>query len=154
LWLQDEQALRPKICEDNLPITSIGICDDFAFTLGGLSFTIKVYVCEKAAFQLLFGNHFLWPAGAALFPRMGKNYDYTPGITYHFSYLQSHSSSPSSAPLGNQPPREPSPEATRIVDSASGEELLENPPSEFHYCDTTLFPSAHCKSRSNSHRRC
>lgn len=53
---------------DNLLISPIGICDDFSFHLRGLHFTIKVYVCEKAAFQLLLGNHFLWSAGATLTP--------------------------------------------------------------------------------------
>jgi hypothetical protein len=133
---QPDQKL---LTTDGITISPIGICDEFIFKLGGVQFTIKTYVCERAAFQLLLGNHFWWSVGAALFPRLGKIIITRPAlriITATCDILAPESRPP---PLVNQrsgpPARAQSLSHKTEVDPLSGEELLENPPPDFHYMD-------------------
>jgi hypothetical protein len=85
---------------DGITISPVGICDEFIFRLGGIQFTIKTYVCERAGFQLLLGTHFWWSVGAALFPRLEKNHYYETGITRGSRDLRCPASGESSATVG------------------------------------------------------
>ena len=49
-----------------------GVCTSFQFFMGTLKFTTKVYIVNKAPFQLLLGTQFLWATGAGVFPRWNR----------------------------------------------------------------------------------
>jgi hypothetical protein len=49
-----------------------GICTSFQFFMGTLKFTTKVYIVNKAPFQLLLGTQFLRATGAGVFPRWNR----------------------------------------------------------------------------------
>lgn len=123
---------------DGITISPLGICDEFNFKLGGIQFTIKIYVCKCAGFQLLLGTHFWWSMGAALFPRLGKIILTRPAlriISATCDILPPEKRPPPLAmqQLGKPPEAKPMDQVT--VDPISGMELLEQPPPEFHYID-------------------
>lgn len=123
---------------DGITISPVGICDEFSFRLGGIQFTIKTYVCERAGFQLLLGTHFWWSVGAAMLPRLGKIILTRPAlrvISATCDILPPESRPP---PLEKQQLGTP-PSAVAIenvvTDPVSGAELFEQPPPDFHYID-------------------
>src|SRR5277367_1978337 len=110
-WRNGCQIDRPTdlhfVSTDTLTSTPTGVCDNFVFNLGAVRYTTKVYVCEKAAFQLLLGNLFLWSIGAVLFPRVGKVMITRPAlrvIAATCELLAPHQRPP---PLMIQPPQPP-----------------------------------------------
>src|SRR6202023_986075 len=123
---------------DGITISPLGICDEFKFQLGGIQFTVKAYICEKAGFQLLLGTHFWWSVGAALFPRLGKIILTRPALCVVTATCDVIPPGGRPPPLSMQQPGPP-PEANSmenvIIDPTTGMEMLERPPPEFHYID-------------------
>lgn len=126
------------VTTDGITISPLGICDEFRFRFGGIQYTVKAYVCERAGFQLLLGTQFWWAVGGALFPRLGKIIVTRPALRVIAATCDLIAPEQRPPPLSMQAPGKP-PTATPVesatIDPATGEELLEHPPPEFHYMD-------------------
>lgn len=87
---------------DGLETSPIGIAEKFVFKLESKYFAVKVYIVEKANFQLLLGTEFMVAVGAALFPRWSTIMVTIPGKLQITAYCKRISVAQGSPPLQDE----------------------------------------------------
>ncbi|KAF8456192.1 hypothetical protein BGX38DRAFT_66639 [Terfezia claveryi] len=60
------------VLADGVLTSPIGVAERYVFKLQEKSFAVRVYVVERASYQLLLGTEFMVATGAALFPRWSR----------------------------------------------------------------------------------